>query len=87
MFADSLRRLMPARAELAAAADVRQYKALPSSSQYLPMLPRIMRQFGNAETAVGIDSASACRARRFCRRGNKNALAVSRSRPKLPAAR
>ena len=77
MFADSLRRLMPAWAEFAAAANVRQYKGIALFQPIFADTAQIMRQFGNAETAVGIDQSRRVRRRVFTDVEIRNALAVS----------
>ena len=83
MFADSLRRLMPARAKFAAAADVCQHKGIALFQPIFANATQIMRQFGNTETAVGINQGRRVGRGVFADVEIRNALAVGRSRPKL----
>ena len=84
VFADSLRRLMPARAELAAAAYVRQHEGVALFQPVFADAAQIMRQLGHAETAVGIDQRRRVGRGVFADMEIRDALAVGRNRPKLP---
>ena len=83
MFADSLRRLMPAWAEFAAAANVCQNEGIALFQPIFTDAAQIMRQFGNAETAVGINQGRRVGRGVFADVEIRNAFTIGRSRPKL----
>ena len=75
---------MPARAELAAAAYVRQYEGVALFQPVFADAAQIMRQLGHAEAAVGIDQRRRVGRGVFADVEIRDALAVGRNRPKLP---
>ena len=83
VFADSLRRLMPARAELARRRVCSPKRGIALFQPVFADAAQIVRQLGYAETAVGINQGRRVGRGVFADVEIRNALAVGRSRPKL----